>query len=177
MEQKKSVWHMEQRKPVRYMETAEKEKQKQPEQQRCMEHMADVSGKEKDTPTVQKNPLPELSYTFPELIGKLPKISLPPDGIRRQCCRMELSDLEKFPKKWKGLENNHFLLHGYYQYHHLLLVQLSGAKGEQYAVGVPGEFRYRDQYMAETFGFSTFHPLKKGGCGQGAFGYWYLYLS
>lgn len=90
---------------------------------------------------------------------------------------MELSDFEKFPKKWKGLENNHFLLHGYYQYHHLLLVQLSGVRGEQYAVGVPGEFRYRDQYMAETFGFSAFYPLKKGNRRQGEFGYWYLYLT
>ncbi len=119
----------------------------------------------------------DVTYTFPELLGILPKLSLPPDGIRRQCCRMELSDLEKFPKKWKGLENNHFLLHGYYQYHHLLLVQLSGVRGEQYAVGVPGEFRYRDQYMAETFGFSAFYPLKKGNRRQGEFGYWYLYLT
>lgn len=124
-----------------------------------------------------KHPEADVTYTFPELLGILPKLSLPPDGVRRQCCRMELSDLEKFPKRWKGLENNHFLLHGYYQYHHLLLVQLSGVKGEQYAVGVPGEFRYRDQYMAETFGFSTFYPLKKGNRRQGEFGYWYLYLT
>lgn len=130
-----------------------------------------------DVPKFLKHQEADVTYTFPELLGILPKISIPPDGMRKQCCRMELPDLEKFPRRWRGLENNHFLLHGYYQYHHLLLVQLSGTKGEQYAVGVPGEFHYRDQYMAETFGFSAFYPLKKGNRRQGEFGYWYLYLT
>lgn len=174
------------------MQKKPKEPQQKPQEVRyAHENVSNISnmekenenGKEKDKDKdrdglqLQKNPSAAISYTFPELIRSLPKLSLPPDGMRRQCCRMELSDLETFPKKWKGLENNHFLLHGYYQYHHLLLVQLSGAKGEQYAVGVPGEFHYRDQYMAETFGFSAFYPLKKGNRRQGEFGYWYLYLT
>lgn len=122
---------------------------------------------------------PKTPCTFPELFAILPGLSLPPDGVRQRCCRMELEDLERFPKKWRGLEKNHFLLHGYYQYHHLLLAQLgAGERGRaQYVLGVPGEFYYRDQYMAETFGFSVFYPLKKGNRRRGEFGYWYLYLT
>lgn len=112
--------------------------------------------------------------SLPELFTMLPGLSLPPDGVRQRCCRMELADIARFPKKWKGLEKNHFLLHGYYQYHHLLLAQLGSS---QYVLGVPGEFYYREQYMAETFGFSAFYPLKRGNRRRGEFGYWYLYLT
>lgn len=180
-ERRMQLPYKEQRKPMQQAKVQESgiPKEQQRRHQGIEHKTEDTEGSpdtEKDAFQPQKEPV-AVPYTFPELMMNLPKLSLPPDGIRRQCCRMELSDLEKFPKKWRGLENNHFLLHGYYQYHHLMLVQLSGAKGERYAVGVPGEFRYRDQYMAETFGFSAFYPLKKGSCGQGAFGYWYLYLT
>lgn len=107
----------------------------------------------------------------------LPELKLPLDGVRKKCYRMTLEDLEHLPEEWEAVRENHFLLHGYYEYHHLLLVQLSCRYGERYAIGVPGEFCYRNQYMAESFGFYDFAPLEQGKRRGGSFGYWYTYLN
>lgn len=111
------------------------------------------------------------------LMEKLPEMKLPTDGTRRKCCRMEIADITRLPKKWHPLQKNHFLLHGYYQYHHILLIRVGEKEGERFAIGIPGVFYYREQYMAETFGFREFHPLKQGGHSRGEFGYWYLWLD
>lgn len=116
-------------------------------------------------------------WTLEELSERLPEMKLPSDGKRRKCCRMESADLLHLPKQWHGLQKNHFLLHGFYQYHHVLLVREGEKDGERYAIGVPGVFYYREQYMAETFGFPEFHPLKPGSRRRGEFGYWYLWLD
>lgn len=108
---------------------------------------------------------------------EFPEVRLPFDGIRRKCCRMKLEDFGHLPGEWAELNGNHFLLHGYYEYHHLLLAKLACRYGERYAVGVPGEFSYRNQYMAENFGFYDFAPLEPGRRRGGCFGYWYFYLE
>lgn len=117
------------------------------------------------------------TWSLPECMDRLPVMKLPYDGVRRRCCRMSLEDLEHFPKEWKKIKENHFLLHGYYEYHHLLLAKLCTRYGERYALGVPGEYCYRNQYMAESFGFPEFAPLEPGKRQRGSFGYWYLYLT
>ena len=130
-----------------------------------------------------KEPVEELTkvskemWSLKECMERLPEIKLPFDGIRRKCCRMTLDDMEHLPKEWNTLKNNHFLLHGFYEYHHLLLAKLCNRHGERYALGVPGQFGYRDQYMAENFGFQDFSPLEQGKKCRGSFGYWYFYLE
>ena len=116
-------------------------------------------------------------WSLKECMERLPEIKLPFDGIRRKCCRMTLEDIEHLPKEWGFLKQNHFLLHGFYEYHHLLLAKLCNRHGERYALGVPGQFGYRDQYMAENFGFQDFSPLEQGKKCRGSFGYWYFYLE
>ena len=121
-------------------------------------------------PEPERWPLEQCMEYFPEL-------KLPCDGMRRKCCRMTLDDLEHLPEEWEWLKENHFLLHGFYEYHHLLLVRLACRYGERFAIGVPGEFCYRNQYMAENFGFYDFAPLESGKRRGGCFGYWYYYLE
>ena len=116
-------------------------------------------------------------WTLEEYTERLQEMKLPYDGIRRRCWRMSLEDLGHLGERWKLLRENHFLLHGYYEYHHLLLIQLCCRQGEQFAIGVPGEFCHRAQYMAENFGFYDFAPLESGKRRNGSFGYWYLYLN
>lgn len=116
-------------------------------------------------------------WSLPEYIERLPKLQLPFDGARRQCCRMTLEDMEHLPQEWEFLKNNHFLLHGYYEYHHLMLGKLCGRCGERFVLGVPGEYGAREQYMAENFGFQDFSPLEHGKRRRGSFGYWYFYLT
>lgn len=121
--------------------------------------------------------VPKETWSLPECMERLPEIKLPFDGIRRKCCRMTLDDMEHLPKEWVALKNNHFLLHGFYEYHHLLLAKLCSRHGERFVLGVPGQFGYRDQYMAENFGFQDFSPLEQGKKCRGSFGYWYFYLE
>lgn len=116
-------------------------------------------------------------WSLLQCMEQFPELKLPFDGIRRKCCRMTLEDMEHLPEEWDWLKDNHFLLHGYYEYHHLLLARLSCRYGERYAIGVPGEFCYRNQYMAENFGFYDFAPLEQGRRRGGSFGYWYYYLE
>ncbi len=117
------------------------------------------------------------TWSLSECMEHLPELKLPFDGIRRQCCRMTLEDMEHLPKEWRFLRENHFLLHGYYEYHHLLLGKLCARHGERFVVGVPGEYGIREQYMAESFGFPDFSPLEQGKKRRGSFGYWYFYLT
>lgn len=116
-------------------------------------------------------------WSFSQCMERLPEMKLPFDGVRRKCCRMSLEELNHLPEEWSFLKNNHFLLHGYYEYHHLLFTKLASRYGERYAIGVPGEFCYRNQYMAENFGFYDFAPLEPGKRRGGCFGYWYYYLE
>lgn len=62
-----------------------------------------------------------------------------------------------------------FLLHGFYQYHHLLL----GRKADgSFVLGVPGLYNPQERYMAQTFGFPDFKTAKWKDRGH-QFGYYY----
>lgn len=69
--------------------------------------------------------------------------------------RQELAGLPR--KEWK-LANNHFLLHGYYNYHHLVSFKKEG----KYWLGVPGLYFPGEQRAAAAFGFGQFmKPAKE----------------
>lgn len=70
--------------------------------------------------------------------------------------------------------NNSFLLHGYYNYRHLILARLSDSGGKtRYLLGVPGHYFSNEKYMASMFGFPHFVLAKKQPDEGGRFGYWY----
>lgn len=116
-------------------------------------------------------------WTFQQYMERLPEMKMPFAGVCRQCRRLTLVDLEHLPEEWSFLRENNFLLHAYYEYHHLILVKFFLKNGERYAIGVPGEFNYRNRYIAESFGFGNFSPLQPGKCRGGCLGYWYYYLE
>ena len=70
--------------------------------------------------------------------------------------------------------NNSFLLHGYYNYRHLILAKLlDPQQPPRYLLGVPGHYFSNEKYMASMFGFPHFVLAKKQPQGDGRFGYWY----
>lgn len=69
--------------------------------------------------------------------------------------RQELAGLPR--KEWK-LANNHFLLHGYYNYHHLVSFEKEG----KCWIGVPGLYFSGEQRAAGAFGFSQFMKPSDG---------------
>ncbi len=67
----------------------------------------------------------------------------------RKIQRTELAKLARC--EWR-LANNNFLLHGYYNYHHLILLE----RGEQDMLGVPGIYHEKEAAAAGAFGFPEF---------------------
>lgn len=74
--------------------------------------------------------------------------SSPKDMIYK-ITRQELAGLPR--NEWK-LANNHFLLHGYYNYHHLVSFEKEG----KCWLGVPGIYLPGEQRAAGAFGFHQF---------------------
>lgn len=83
-------------------------------------------------------------------------------------------DIGLLPRETWVYGNNSFLLHGYYNYRHLILARLSDSGGKiRYLLGVPGHYFSNEKYMASMFGFPHFVLAKKQPDEDGRFGYWY----
>lgn len=66
--------------------------------------------------------------------------------------KIQRNDLVKLARCEWQLANNRFLLHGYYNYHHLVFIE----DGKQVLLGVPGIFHEKEAAAAEGYGFGTF---------------------
>lgn len=73
-------------------------------------------------------------------------------------------------QEYQKMVHNSFLLHGYYNYRHLILGRLKEGSGWQYYLGVPGNFYHREKMVAEMFGFEAFEG-EKDSAAPGDFGY------
>ncbi len=69
--------------------------------------------------------------------------------------KIQRQDLSRLPRKEWRIANNNFLLHGYYNYHHLLFIKDEGKMW----LGVPGIYHEREKMAAESFGFPEFIRL------------------
>ncbi len=76
-----------------------------------------------------------------------------------------------FPEKYQNLVNNSFLLHGYYNYRHIILGKKEEAGKNVYYLGVPGVYYEREKMVAIMFGFEGFECGEKK-AGNGGFGYY-----
>lgn len=92
-----------------------------------------------------------------------------------RCTKIRREDLASLPRcEWK-LSNNSFLLHGYYNYHHLMFLD----DGEWLRLGVPGIYHVKEAAAAAAFGFPEFirkqdleEPFGGGEEEEEDFGYW-----
>lgn len=83
-------------------------------------------------------------------------------------------DIGLLPREIWTYGNNSFLLHGYYNYRHLILAKLlDPQQPPRYLLGVPGHYFSNEKYMASMFGFPHFVLARKQPQGDGRFGYWY----
>ena len=96
------------------------------------------------------------------------------------CVRIELKDLRDLPKRYWYLGNNSFLLHGFFNYQHLLIGKLAE---ERWFIGIPGIYQRQERVMAAIFGFSEFvpaaveEPHEDNGEPINRYGYWYRYME
>lgn len=69
--------------------------------------------------------------------------------------KIKRQDLSRLPRKEWRLANNSFLLHGFYNYHHLLYIEEDG----QIWIGVPGIYHPKEKMAANSFGFPEFKRI------------------
>ncbi len=90
---------------------------------------------------------------------------------RREYLLVKPADFVILQEKYYSLVSNSFLLHGFYNYHHLVMVKESKKQGEKFYIGVPGNFYEKEKQVAVLFGFESFEG-KYEPAGNGDFGYY-----
>ena len=106
------------------------------------------------SPIQQKEPEQPQQMMFPqeeeteEVSAYIPSNTIRYEKIQRQ-------DLSRLPRREWRLANNSFLLHGFYNYHHLLYIE----DGDKIWIGVPGIYHEKEQAAANAFGFPEFRRL------------------
>lgn len=93
-----------------------------------------------------------------------------PFGDGREYLSIAPADFVVLRQEYHKMTHNSFLLHGYYNYRHLILGRLKEGNGWQYYLGVPGNFYHREKMVAEMFGFEAFEG-EKDSAAPGDFGY------
>lgn len=89
--------------------------------------------------------------------------------------RVTPGELVPFEAGGPDYRENSFLLHGYYEYRHLLFGRRKRGDRHEYVVMVPGRYEKKESRLADAFGFSEFIPaeaLQPEDGRRGSFGYW-----
>lgn len=72
------------------------------------------------------------------------------------------------------IAGNSFLLHGYYNFRHILFGRVrDNLDNTKYFIGIPGMYCNRERYMASMFGFNNFKKSHRSDYANPYFGYWY----
>ena len=74
----------------------------------------------------------------------------------REYLKLGPEDFVIFNSRFYKLVHNSFLLHGYYNYQHLILARVEQRGQPFYYIGVPGNFYDREKQVALMFGFESF---------------------
>ncbi len=94
-----------------------------------------------------------------------------PFGNQDEYISIAPKDFIIFPEKYQNLVNNSFLLHGYYNYQHIILGRKEDGGKNIYYIGVPGVYYEREKMVAIMFGFEGFECGDKR-ANNGGFGYY-----
>lgn len=96
-----------------------------------------------------------------------------PFGDERIFINIVLSDFIILREEYQKLVHNSFLLHGFYNYRHLILgkdCRIGNEREKSFYLGVPGVFYEREKMVAVMFGFEGFEC--DGPVEIGKFGYY-----
>ena len=106
--------------------------------------------------------------TAQAILSRYPSVKPFSDNEIAECIKITPDDLKYLRQNQWKLGKNSFLIHGYYNYRHLLMGRL---RGGGYILGVPGVFENQERYMANMFGFTFFKPADRERA-RPRFGYW-----
>ena len=94
-----------------------------------------------------------------------------PFGDAREYLSITPRDFVILSRKYQELVQNSFLLHGYYNYGHVILTRIKEKNGERFYLGVPGVYYTREKQAALMFGFEGFEAGTEQAV-DGGFGYY-----
>ncbi len=121
-------------------------------------------GKQMLEETISENKWEQLQKSYPQIH---------PFGDERAFLSIEPKDFVILQASYQKLVNNSFLLHGFYNYRHLILGPDKSLREEQeysFYLGVPGTYFEREKMVAVMFGFEGFEC--SGPVEIGKFGYY-----
>lgn len=101
----------------------------------------------KEIPEEPEEPLPVSAPSQPSEHSEPAELSGQPSARK-----IQRSDIAQLPRRFWPLANNSFLLHGYHNYNHLMLIEEEGRTW----LGVPGVYAPQEARAADLFGFSRF---------------------
>ena len=111
---------------------------------------------------------------YKKLYSKADYVDAFDDDYFYDCIEVTPQMSSRLPLKDKEIINNSFLIHGYYNFHHLLFGRVcDNENNTNYFIGVPGMYCNRERYMASMFGFSNFKKSHRSDYNNPYFGYWY----
>jgi len=125
------------------------------------------SGMHKEPETPQRI----YEHKWKQLAAIYPHIN--PFQDEREYLSIGPQDFVILPDKFYRMANNSFLLHGYYNYKHLILKRMLYQGENRYYIGVPGTFYDREKQVAVMFGFENFE-CKKEPADPGDYGYYLM---
>ena len=96
------------------------------------------------------------------------------DDYFYDCVEVTPELLKQLPIEDDAVVNNSFLVHGYYNFKHILFGKVcENDNNTRYFIGVPGMYCNRERYMASMFGFNNFKKSHRSDYANPYFGYWY----
>ena len=137
------------------------------------ENTADVQGRGRGskrapaTVVLQEDKWLQLSSIYPHI---------KPFQDEREYLSIGPADFVLFPAESYRAVNNSFMLHGYYNYRHLILAREEKGGEIRYYVGAPGNYYDRERQVAIMFGFESFECAQEPA--QSAdFGYYMMRIN
>ena len=135
----------------------------EPEWERAM-----LDEESEPTPTHMRTPA---TTKWQQLWESYPHIK--PFQDHREYIELKPQDLVVLTGQCYPLVSNSFLLHGFYNYQHLILTKELVHGQEQYYIGAPGNFYTKEKQVAILFGFESFEG-KVEPAQNGDFGYYMI---
>ena len=96
------------------------------------------------------------------------------DDYFYDCVEVTPELLKQLPIEDDAVVNNSFLVHGYYNFKHILFGKVcENDNNTRYFIGVPGMYCNLERFMASMFGFCNFKKSHRSDYSNPYFGYWY----
>ncbi|MGN0482120.1 MAG: DUF6128 domain-containing protein [Lachnospiraceae bacterium] len=148
------------------------EKTEEPNEEKGTLHAMEVAVASQTEPQAKQEKKQEKRESWSQLFDQYEWEALFPKEPNCSGIKIQLQDLRLLPQMYWYLGNNHFLMHGFSNYHHLILGRREADDKVSFFLGVPGVFENQEHVVAAMFGFPDFRLSEASEIKTGKNGYW-----